>query len=81
LRRYRPGTSATQALAVLRPTVLIRDAHWDQFILDEPGPSLYQRLLRVPKTELETWLSAHAVLVDDFDGEGYGRVRVYRLRQ
>jgi hypothetical protein len=81
LRRYRPGTSATQALASLRPTVLIRDAHWDQFILDEPGPSLYQRLLRVPKTELETWLSAHAVLVDDFDGEGYGRVRVYRLRQ
>jgi Dolichyl-phosphate-mannose-protein mannosyltransferase len=79
LRRYRPELSASQALGVLKPTVLIRDAHWDQFLRDDPGPTLYQRLLTVPRTELETWLAQHAEVVDDFDGDHYGRIRVYRL--
>jgi 4-amino-4-deoxy-L-arabinose transferase-like glycosyltransferase len=80
LQRLHKGISVTEALAILRPDVFIRDGHLDDFILDEPGGAIYTQLLRLPKVELESWFARHAALVADFDGKVYGRIRVYRLR-
>jgi hypothetical protein len=79
LRRYKPHWGVVDALTALKPDVVVRDAHWDRYIRDEPGESLYERLLMVPRTEFEDWLAGHAELADDFDGAHYGRIRVYRL--
>ena len=80
LQRLHPGISAVQALEMMQPDVFIRDRDVDQFVRDQPGDTLYERLLRLPKAEMETWLAQHSTLVADFDAEIYGRVRVYRLR-
>jgi hypothetical protein len=79
LQRFRSGSSMTDALITMRPDLFVRDGHMDGFILDSPGTTLYQRALRLPRAQLESWLSVHATIVDDFDGAVYGRIRIYRL--
>jgi hypothetical protein len=79
LQRLRPGRTMTDALNALCPDVLIRDGQMDSFISDSAGPTVYSRLLRLPRRELNSWLAVNASVADDFDGKGYGRVRVYRI--
>jgi 4-amino-4-deoxy-L-arabinose transferase-like glycosyltransferase len=78
-QRYAPGSTVEDALRELLPDVFIIDRDLDVWISDEPGDSLYSQHLRLPRTELETFLSRHARLVVEFDGGYYGRVRVYRI--
>ena len=79
LQRLRRGTTVVDGLNALCPDVLIRDGQMDSFVSDSEGPTVYSRLLRLPRRELDSWLALNATVVDDFDGEGYGRVRVYRI--
>lgn len=78
-QRYAPGSTLADALAEFRPDVFIVDGHLNSFIVDESDDSPYSQFLRLPRAELESFLTRHAVLLTEFDSGYYGEVRVYRI--
>ncbi len=79
-QRYVPGSTLTDALQEFQPDIFIIDGHVNQFIADTDGTTLYSQHLRIPKTELDVFLTHQATLIADFDGGSYGQVRMYRIK-
>jgi 4-amino-4-deoxy-L-arabinose transferase-like glycosyltransferase len=78
-QRYAPGSTLEDALGEFRPDIFIIDGELEFWIADEDGGTTYSQHLRLPRTELETFLERQASLVAEFKGGFYGRIRVYRI--
>jgi hypothetical protein len=78
-QRYKPGSTLEDALREFEPDIFILDRHLDNFVFDGESRSVYLRSLKLPRQELETFLSSHAELIASFENEAYGQVRVFRI--
>jgi hypothetical protein len=72
---YRPGESLSSTLMKFKPNIIVLDEHAYEYILYDT--SLEKS--RVSRTELESFLTEHAVHIAHIDGEMYSPVDVYRL--
>ena len=84
-RLFHSNHSIDTALDALRPDILIIDDDLRQYILPNQieGPrSSFERYTRVrglSKEELDSFLSRHADLVDNFISATYGRIQIYSI--
>lgn len=80
-RRAVPGATLDDAFRTFRPDVLVLDRQLSAFVLDPwEVDDAYHENLRIPRRELERFLDRHGELLEDFDGQPYGRIRVFRIR-
>lgn len=77
--RYAPGTDLEEAMAEFKPDILILDSNMELYISDKKFEWNYQEQLRIPKTELDHFLEAHAQLIDEFNDQYYAHQRIYRI--
>ena len=78
-RRIVPGSTVTEAMREYRPDLVVMDAGWANFVADEPGESLLEQSLWLPRAELDAFLRDHATQVDHFDSVVYGPLSIYRI--
>ena len=78
-RRYAPGSSLEVAMAEFAPDVFVLDGHMREYLAEGNESALYSGLLTLPRSDLEAILVRRGVLVEDFDGGGYGHIQVYRM--
>jgi 4-amino-4-deoxy-L-arabinose transferase-like glycosyltransferase len=78
--RYAPGSTLEDSFREFHPDVFIIDKHMNNSIADlGPQDEAYQKHWLLPRAELEDFLGRHAQLVDAFDHDYYGPIRVYRI--
>jgi 4-amino-4-deoxy-L-arabinose transferase-like glycosyltransferase len=78
-KRYAPDSGVEDALVALQPDIFILDWFMERYISDQPGESVYQQNLWLPRKELRAFLDSHATLLATIDGLGWVPVKVYRI--
>jgi hypothetical protein len=79
-RRYAPGSSLEDAFSSLHPDYIIADRRMESWLIDDnniaqkeaEGPYL-------PRNAMESFLAGHTHLVDSFDTQSFGTIRIYKV--
>jgi hypothetical protein len=80
-QRFAPGSTLEDSFQEFRPDVFIIDRHLSNSIADiGPQDEAYQKHWLLPRAELEDFLNRRAQLVDAFDHDDYGPIRIYRIK-
>jgi len=83
--RLNANYSIEAALNALRPDILIVDDELRQYIIpsqNDAPQSSFERYLserRLPKEDLDSFLTRHAHLLDSFVNPTYGKIQVYSI--
>ncbi|NMB55919.1 MAG: glycosyltransferase family 39 protein [Leptolinea sp.] len=77
--RLYPDKSLADSFEHYRPDVLIIDRQLETLIVDYVAPDTIWYRYHLPKTELEEYLSKHALLTAKIKTDLYGEIKIYRF--
>jgi hypothetical protein len=78
-RRYLPDSTLEDALREFRPDILIIDQGMEYYISDTVLKSTHSEARRLPRTEMESFLSRYAELIAVLGEDDDHKVQVYRI--
>jgi hypothetical protein len=77
--RFYPGENLADAFARYKPDVLIVEPGMHDLISDTIDPASYWYTHSISRVEFESFVNAHAQLVDTFPATSGGQVQIYRI--